>query len=144
MRCPILPRQVPPAFPPPAASLRPWLSAWGVHPRGALLTPARNLVTRGARRVGFSVLRLVAWFMSPVSFFWPAQALRTLANFSRGFAMAEFESVNDALIGAVKALGGSKQVGPLLWPEKAPDAAERLALLDAAPVLGGAQLRRAV
>lgn len=43
--------------------------------------------------------------------------------------MAEFESVNDALIGAVKALGGSKQVGPLLWPEKAPDAAQRV-LLD--------------
>ena len=39
------------------------------------------------------------------------------------------ESLNDALIACVKALGGSKQVGPLLWPEKAPDAAQR-ALLD--------------
>jgi len=38
-------------------------------------------------------------------------------------------SINEALIDAVKALGGSKQVGPVLWPEKAPDAAQR-ALLD--------------
>lgn len=43
--------------------------------------------------------------------------------------MLEAESMNDALIEAVKALGGSKQVGPMLWPEKAPDAAQRL-LLD--------------
>jgi hypothetical protein len=40
-----------------------------------------------------------------------------------------FESLNDALIECIKAAGGSKQVGPLLWPEKAPDAAQRL-LLD--------------
>lgn len=39
------------------------------------------------------------------------------------------ESINDALIEVVKALGGSKQVGAMLWPEKAPDAAQR-ALLD--------------
>lgn len=39
------------------------------------------------------------------------------------------ESINDALIECVKALGGSKVVGPALWPEKAPDAAQRL-LLD--------------
>jgi hypothetical protein len=39
------------------------------------------------------------------------------------------ESLNDALIACVKAAGGSKQVGPLLWPEKAPDAAQRM-LLD--------------
>lgn len=39
------------------------------------------------------------------------------------------ESLNDALIAAVKAIGGSKKVGPLLWPEKAPEAAQR-ALLD--------------
>lgn len=38
------------------------------------------------------------------------------------------DSINEALIDAVKALGGSKQVGPLLWPEKAPDAAQRLLL----------------
>lgn len=38
-------------------------------------------------------------------------------------------SFNDALVAAVKALGGSKVVGALLWPEKAPDAAQRL-LLD--------------
>ena len=43
--------------------------------------------------------------------------------------MADFESLNDALIGAVKALGGSKTVGAMLWPDKAPDAAQR-ALLD--------------
>lgn len=39
------------------------------------------------------------------------------------------DSMNSALVECVKALGGSKQVGPLLWPEKAPDAAQRL-LLD--------------
>lgn len=39
------------------------------------------------------------------------------------------ESINDALIEVVKALGGSKQVGCMLWPEKMPDAAQR-ALLD--------------
>lgn len=39
------------------------------------------------------------------------------------------ECLNDALIACVKALGGSKQVGPLLWPEKMADAAQR-ALLD--------------
>jgi len=39
------------------------------------------------------------------------------------------ESLNDALIACITAAGGSKQVGPLLWPEKAPDSAQR-ALLD--------------
>lgn len=39
------------------------------------------------------------------------------------------ESVNDAIIELVKALGGSKQVGPKLWPDAAPDAAQRK-LLD--------------
>jgi len=39
------------------------------------------------------------------------------------------ESLNDALIACIKAAGGSKQVGPQLWPEKAPDVAQRL-LLD--------------
>lgn len=39
------------------------------------------------------------------------------------------ESLNDALITCIKAAGGSKQVGPKLWPEKAPDAAQRM-LLD--------------
>lgn len=39
------------------------------------------------------------------------------------------ESINDALIACVKALGGSKQVGPLLWPDATPDAAQRK-LLD--------------
>lgn len=38
-------------------------------------------------------------------------------------------AINEALIECVKACGGSKQVGPLLWPDKAPDAAQRL-LLD--------------
>lgn len=42
---------------------------------------------------------------------------------------SEMETLNDALIACVKACGGSKQVGPVLWPEKAPDAAQR-ALLD--------------
>src|SRR5687767_12262575 len=40
------------------------------------------------------------------------------------------DTINDALIEVVKALGGSKVVGPALWPEKAPEAAQR-ALLDA-------------
>ena len=39
------------------------------------------------------------------------------------------DSLNDALVECVKACGGSKQVGPVLWPEKTPDAAQRL-LLD--------------
>ena len=39
------------------------------------------------------------------------------------------ESFNDALVQCVIALGGSKQVGPLIWPEKTPEAAQRQ-LLD--------------
>jgi hypothetical protein len=39
------------------------------------------------------------------------------------------ESTNDALIACIKACGGSKVVGPRLWPEKPVDAAQRL-LLD--------------
>ena len=38
-------------------------------------------------------------------------------------------TINEALIECVKAAGGSKTVGAALWPEKAPDAAQRL-LLD--------------
>jgi hypothetical protein len=40
-----------------------------------------------------------------------------------------YESLNEALIDCVKAAGGSKQVGPLLWPEKTPESAQRM-LLD--------------
>lgn len=39
--------------------------------------------------------------------------------------MSQFETLNEALIDAVKALGGSKQVGHQLWPEKTVDAAQR-------------------
>jgi len=39
------------------------------------------------------------------------------------------DSVNEALVACVKACGGSKQVACVLWPEKAPDSAQRL-LLD--------------
>lgn len=39
------------------------------------------------------------------------------------------ETVNDALVKLVAALGGSKQVGPELWPEKAIDAASKF-LMD--------------
>lgn len=39
------------------------------------------------------------------------------------------DSFNNALVSAVKALGGSKSVACQLWPEKAPDVAQRL-LLD--------------
>lgn len=40
-----------------------------------------------------------------------------------------FESLNDALIECVKACGGSKAIGALLWPEKGPESAQRT-LLD--------------
>lgn len=39
------------------------------------------------------------------------------------------DSLNDALVSCVKACGGSKQVACALWPEKSPEAAQRL-LLD--------------
>lgn len=39
------------------------------------------------------------------------------------------ETFNDALVEAVKALGGSKVVGPMLWPEKTLESAQRQ-LLD--------------
>lgn len=39
------------------------------------------------------------------------------------------ESLNQALIACITACGGSKQVGPALWPEKTPESAQRL-LLD--------------
>ena len=54
------------------------------------------------------------------------ESLRTVAKDSLPFVA---ESFNAALVEAVKACGGSKQVAPLLWPEKAPEAAQRL-LLD--------------
>ena len=37
-----------------------------------------------------------------------------------------YESPEDALRAAVQALGGTKQVGALLWPDKTPDNAGRL------------------
>lgn len=42
--------------------------------------------------------------------------------------MSEAESFNYALIECVKAAGGSKKVGPLLFPEKTIDLAQRLLL----------------
>jgi hypothetical protein len=39
--------------------------------------------------------------------------------------MAQFEDINECLIACVKAAGGSKKVGHLLWPEKLVDAAQR-------------------
>jgi hypothetical protein len=39
--------------------------------------------------------------------------------------MSEFETLTDCLIECVKAAGGSKQVGHLVWPEKTVDAAQR-------------------
>ena len=39
-----------------------------------------------------------------------------------------YETINEALIACVKACGGSKTVGPLLWPEKPAEAAQRLIL----------------
>jgi hypothetical protein len=43
--------------------------------------------------------------------------------------MPFFDSPEDAIRNAVQQLGGAKQVGPLLWPDKSVDAASRL-LLD--------------
>jgi hypothetical protein len=43
-------------------------------------------------------------------------------------AVSDFETLVDAIVDAVKALGGSKCVGPMLWPEKTPEAAQRLIL----------------
>lgn len=43
--------------------------------------------------------------------------------------MPFFEGPEDALRSAVQALGGAKQVGAMLWPDKTPDSAGRL-LLD--------------
>lgn len=54
------------------------------------------------------------------------QSLRTPTNNSDAFVP---ESINEALILCIKACGGSKQVGARLWPEKAPDQAQRV-LLD--------------
>jgi hypothetical protein len=39
--------------------------------------------------------------------------------------MAHFEDLNDCLIACVKAIGGSKQAGLKLWPEKTMEAAQR-------------------
>ncbi len=39
------------------------------------------------------------------------------------------DSMSEMLIGCVKACGGSKVVGPLLWPDKSVESAQRL-LLD--------------
>jgi len=39
------------------------------------------------------------------------------------------ENLNEAIMAAVRAIGGAKVVGPMLWPEKQPEAAQRL-LLD--------------
>lgn len=46
--------------------------------------------------------------------------------------LTKYESMNDALVGCVKACGGSKIVGAQLWPEKMVDAAQRhlLSCLD--------------
>lgn len=43
--------------------------------------------------------------------------------------MSKYETLNEALIACVMAAGGSKVVGPILWPEKTQDPAQRL-LLD--------------
>jgi len=40
-----------------------------------------------------------------------------------------YDSAEDALRSCVQALGGAKQVGSMLWPDKSPDQAARL-LLD--------------
>lgn len=42
--------------------------------------------------------------------------------------MGDIESINDALIACVKAAGGSKEVGSLLWPEKPITESQRLLL----------------
>ena len=42
--------------------------------------------------------------------------------------MPFYESPEDALKAAVQALGGSKSVGPMLWPDKGVDASALAAL----------------
>jgi hypothetical protein len=42
--------------------------------------------------------------------------------------MSDLDTFNNALIECVKAAGGSKKVGPMLWPEKTVDQAQRLLL----------------
>lgn len=42
--------------------------------------------------------------------------------------MVDIESFNDALIACVKSAGGTKQVAPMLWPEKSVNDAQRLLL----------------
>ncbi|MBK5204331.1 MAG: hypothetical protein JJD98_02670 [Polaromonas sp.] len=39
--------------------------------------------------------------------------------------MTNFETLDEALIACVKACGGSKQVGAAMWPDLAPDQAQR-------------------
>lgn len=55
------------------------------------------------------------------------ESARKRNSFSQPFENTE--SFTDALIACVKALGGSKRTGPMLWPDLAPDAAQRK-LLD--------------
>lgn len=38
------------------------------------------------------------------------------------------DSLNSVLVECIKACGGPKQIGPLLWPEKSPESAQRLIL----------------
>lgn len=70
--------------------------------------------------------------MPSLFFVRPNLSLPTLTNFSQGCAPMQFESINEALIACVKASGGSKTVGAALWPEMAPDQAQRklLSALD--------------
>jgi hypothetical protein len=39
--------------------------------------------------------------------------------------MSDFETLNECLIECVKAAGGSKKVGPKVWPEKTVESAQR-------------------
>jgi hypothetical protein len=48
-----------------------------------------------------------------------------LTNPYEKFVTMHFESMNEALIACVKASGGSKSVGAAMWPDMAPDHAQR-------------------
>lgn len=55
-------------------------------------------------------------------------SLQTVTKNLEGFVMGEINSINSMLIECVKAAGGSKTVGGILWPEKTITEAQRLLL----------------
>lgn len=50
---------------------------------------------------------------------------KVLTNPYERLVAMHYDSITEALIACVKASGGSKQVGAILWPDVAPDQAQR-------------------